>query len=140
MRLYKGLEVWPQYVHGHWTIFTRDLVNDVAGIHYWLMKLGVSGKIARTLVGRASCGNGMTMQYVFDLFADIRVVRNEDFGALFVMLLGLRGSAIHRLLGSMHYKLNVIVWITIVEKNLANVLKFILQMLWRTNVVSMTCQ
>ena len=40
-----------------WTIFTRDLVNDVAGIHYWLTRLGASKKIAKTLVGRASCGN-----------------------------------------------------------------------------------
>ena len=42
-----------------WTIFTRDLVNDVAGIHCWLTRLGASNckKIAKTLVGRASCGN-----------------------------------------------------------------------------------
>ena len=71
---------------------------------------------------------------VFDLLVDIWVVRNEEFSAVLVMLLGLRGCAIHGLLCSMHDKLYVMAWITIVEKNLADVLKFIL--LWRTNVVT----
>ena len=84
----------------------------------------------------------MTMKYVFDLLVDMRVVRNEDFGAVLVMLLGLRGCAFDRLLCSMHDidKLYVIAGITIVEKNLADVLKFILQMLWRTNVVGTASQ
>ena len=75
------------------------------------------------------------MKYVFDLLVDMRVVRNEDLGAVLVILLGLRGCAFHGLLCSMHDKLYVIAGITIVEKNLADVLKFILQMLWGTNVV-----
>ena len=69
----------------------------------------------------------MTMKYVFDLLVDMRVVRNEDFGAMLVMFLGLHGCAFHGLLCSMHDKLYVIAGITIVEKNLADVLKFILQ-------------
>ena len=71
----------------------------------------------------------MTMKYAFDLLVDMRVVRNEDFGAMLVMLLGLRSCAFHGLLCSMHDKLNGIAGISIVEKNLADVLKFILQML-----------
>ena len=82
----------------------------------------------------------MTMKYVFDLLVDMRVVRNEDFGAVLVILPGLRGCAFDGLLCSMHDKLYVIAGITIVEKNLADVLKFILQMLWRTNVVGTASQ
>ena len=84
----------------------------------------------------------MTMKYVFDLLVDMQVVRNEDFGAVLVMLLGLRGRAFHGLRCSMNDKLYVTAGITIVEneKNLADVLKFILQMLWRTNVVGTASQ
>ena len=82
----------------------------------------------------------MTMQYVFDFLVDMWVVRNEDFGTVLVMLLGLRGCAIHGLLCSMLDKLYVIALITIAEKNLAGVLKFILQILWRKNVVGTASQ
>ena len=46
----------------------------------------------------------MTMKYVFDLLVDMRVVRNEDIGAVLVMLLGLRGCAFDGLLCSIDYR------------------------------------
>ena len=75
------------------------------------------------------------MQDAANLLVDMRIVRYKDFSRLLIRLNGCRCWMINGLFGSAHDKFNAWKGVTVIEKNSANMLKFMRKMLRRADVI-----
>ena len=116
-------------------VFAWDLIYDVTGLQCWLMRLSAGEKVTKILIGGACWRNWVAMQDAANLFVDMRIVRYKDFGRLLIWLYWCRCWMINRVLGSAHDKLNAWKGITFIEKNSANMFKFMRKMLRGADVI-----
>ena len=104
-----------------WAVFARDLIYDIAGLRCWLTRLSAGKKITKILVGCACWRNWVPLQDAANLLIGVRIVRYKDFDRMLIGLGGCGCRKINRLLSSVHDMGNVWEWITVIEKNSADV-------------------